>query len=201
MLMRIRARVTLVALLLLALLALVPRAWAGEPGTQLLARIDQVLKVLDDPRLKKPESAQERRQAVRRVAIEILDFEEISRRSLGRHWDARTPAEQAEFVQLFRLLLERVLTGKLDLYNGEKIVVVGDVIDGVRGDEATVKMLVGAKQGAVPLDFWMVQRGSHWRACDIVIGGVSLVRNYRAQFDKVIKRTSYQQLVKQVREK
>jgi len=135
------------------------------------------------------------------MASEVFDFEEFARRSLGRHWDARTPAEQAEFVQLFRLLLERVLTGKLDLYDGEKIVVVGDVIDGVRGDEATVKMLVGAKQGAVPLDFWMVQRGSHWRACDIVIGGVSLVRNYRAQFDKVIKRTSYQQLVKQVREK
>ncbi|PYM67291.1 MAG: organic solvent tolerance ABC transporter substrate-binding protein [Candidatus Rokuibacteriota bacterium] len=198
--MRLQRSVIAVAALWLGAVLAAP-AWAGQPADQLSANIDRIIKILNDPELKRPAKAKQRQAAVRRMASEVFDFEEFARRSLGRHWDARTPAEQAEFVQLFRLLLERVLTGKLDLYNGEKIVVVGDVIDGVRGDEATVKMLVGAKQGAVPLDFWMVQRGSHWRACDIVIGGVSLVRNYRAQFDKVIKRTSYQQLVKQVREK
>jgi len=198
--MHARRSVVAVAALWLGAVLAAP-AWAGQPADQLSASIDRIITILNDPELKRPVKAKQRQAAVRRMASEVFDFEEFARRSLGRHWDARTPAEQAEFVQLFRLLLERVLTGKLDLYNGEKIVVVGDVIDGVRGDEATVKMLVGAKQGAVPLDFWMVQRGSHWRACDIVIGGVSLVRNYRAQFDKVIKRTSYQQLVKQVREK
>jgi len=198
--MRLQRSVIAVAALWLGAMLAAP-AWAGQPADQLVASIDRIIKILNDPELKRPAKAKQRQAAVPRMASEVFDFEEFARRSLGRHWDARTPAEQAEFVQLFRLLLERVLTGKLDLYNGEKIVVVGDVIDGVRGDEATVKMLVGAKQGAVPLDFWMVQRGSHWRACDIVIGGVSLVRNYRAQFDKVIKRTSYQQLVKQVREK
>ena len=198
--MRLQRSVIAVAALWLGAMLAAP-AWAGQPADQLSANIDRIIKILNDPELKRPAKAKQRQAAVRRMASEVFDFEEFARRSLGRHWDARTPAEQAEFVQLFRLLLERVLTGKLDLYDGEKIVVVGDVIDGVRGDEATVKMLVGAKQGAVPLDFWMVQRGSHWRACDIVIGGVSLVRNYRAQFDKVIKRTSYQQLVKQVREK
>jgi len=198
--MRLQRSVIAVAALWLGAMLAAP-AWAGQPADQLVASIDRIIKILNDPELKRPAKAKQRQAAVRRMASEVFDFEEFARRSLGRHWDARTPAEQAEFVQLFRLLLERVLTGKLDLYDGEKIVVVGDVIDGVRGDEATVKMLVGAKQGAVPLDCWMVQRGSHWRACDIVIGGVSLVRNYRAQFDKVIKRTSYQQLVKQVREK
>ncbi len=198
--MRLQRSVIAVAALWLGAVLAAP-ASAGQPADQLSASIDRIIKILNDPELKRPAKAKQRQAAVRRMASEVFDFEEFARRSLGRHWDARTPAEQAEFVQLFRLLLERVLTGKLDLYDGEKIVVVGDVIDGVRGDEATVKMLVGAKQGAVPLDFWMVQRGSHWRACDIVIGGVSLVRNYRAQFDKVIKRTSYQQLVKQVREK
>ena len=198
--MRLQRSVIAVAALWLGAVLAAP-AWAGQPADQLSASIDRIIKILNDPELKRPAKAKQRQAAVRRMASEVFDFEEFARRSLGRHWDARTPAEQAEFVQLFRLLLERVLTGKLDLYDGEKIVVVGDVIDGVHGDEATVKMLVGAKQGAVPLDFWMVQRGSHWRACDIVIGGVSLVRNYRAQFDKVIKRTSYQQLVKQVREK
>ena len=180
---------------------LVSPARAGQPTDQLVGSIDRVMKVLNDAELKKPAKAQQRQAAIRRAAEDMFDFEEFARRSLARHWEARTPAEQAEFVKLFRDLLGRVLTGKLNLYNGEKVVVVGDAIDGIHGDEATVKTLVGAKQGAIPVDFWMVHRGGHWRTCDVVIGGVSLVRSYRAQFDKVIKRTSYQQLVKQVREK
>jgi len=197
--MRIRGRVTLVAALLLALLALAPRAWAGEPGTQLLARIDQVLKVLDDPRLKKPESAQERRQAVRRVAIEILDFEEISRRSLGRHWDARTARERQEFMQLFGDLLERAYIARLETYSGEQIALVAD--ESV-GNRAIVKTKVITRRGAeIPVEYRMLRRGKSWRAYDVVLGGYSLVDSYRAQFDKVIQRTSYRQLVQQVREK
>ena len=198
--MHARRSVVVVAALWLAA-TLAPPAWAGQPGDQLYASVDRVLKILNDPELKRPAKAKQRQAAVRRVADDMFDFEEFARRSLARHWDARTRAEQAEFVKLFRDLLERVLTGKLDSYKGEKVVLVGDAIDGARGDEATVKLLVGAKQGAVPVDFWMVRRGDRWRACDVVIGGVSLVRNYRAQFDKVIKRASYAQLVKQVREK
>ena len=194
-----RSVVAVAALWLGAVLA--APAWAGQPAEQLFTSIDRVMKVLNDPELKRPAKAQERRAAIRRLAGDMFDFEEFARRSLGRHWEARTATEREEFVRLFRDLIERVFTGKLDLYNGEKVVVVSDAIDGVRGDEATVKTQVGASQGAIPVDFWMVHRGDSWRACDIVIGGVSLVRNYRAQFDKVIKRTSYAQLVKQVREK
>ena len=132
--MHARRSVVAVAALWLGAVLAAP-AWAGQPADQLSASIDRIITILNDPELKRPVKAKQRQAAVRRMASEVFDFEEFARRSLGRHWDARTPAEQAEFVQLFRLLLERVLTGKLDLYNGEKIVVVGDVIDGVRGDE------------------------------------------------------------------
>jgi phospholipid transport system substrate-binding protein len=197
--MRVRGRVTLIAASLLALLALVPRAWAGEPGKQLLTRIDQVLKVLDDPQLKKPERAQERRQAVRRIAIEILDFEEISRRSLGRHWDARTARERQEFMQLFGDLLERAYIARLETYSGEQIALVGDESEGSR---AIVRTKVVTRRGAeIPVEYRMLRRGKSWRAYDVVLGGMSLVDSYRAQFDKVIQRTSYRQLVQQVREK
>ncbi len=194
-----RARRTAVAVAALwwgALLA--PPAWAGEPSEQLLASIDRVLKILDNAELKQPPRAQERREAIRRSVDDILDFEELAHRSLARHWEARTPAEREEFVQLFREFLERLLVSKLDPYHGEKVVLVGDALD---GDEATVKTLVAAKLGAIPVDFLMVRRGDRWRAGDVVISGLSLVRNFRGQFDKVIKRGSYQQLVKQVREK
>jgi phospholipid transport system substrate-binding protein len=176
----------------------VSSVWAGEPGDQLLANIDRVLKLLDDPELKQPARAQERREVIRRFAADTLDFKELAHRSLARHWEARTPAEREEFVQLFRGFLERSLVSKLDSYNGEKVVLVGDAID---GDEATVKTLVATRHGAIPVDYLMVRRGDRWLAGDIAISGMSLVRNFRAQFDTVIKRVSYEQLVKQVREK
>jgi phospholipid transport system substrate-binding protein len=193
-----RTVVAAAAIWLVALLA--PLAWAGEPADQLFASIDRVLKVLDDPQLKQPAKAEERRQAIRRFASEVFDFEEVARRSLARHWEARTLRERDEFVQLLRELLERSFIGKLDLYNGEKVAVLSEAID---GDEAMVKTQVVTREGAdaIPVDYLMVRRGDRWRTCDVVIGGVSLVKNYRAQFDKIIQRTSYAQLVKQVREK
>jgi phospholipid transport system substrate-binding protein len=193
-----RTVVAAAAIWLVALLA--PPAWAGQPADQLFASIDRVLKVLDDPELKRPAKAEERRQAIRRFASEVFDFEEVARRSLARHWEARTLSERDEFVQLLRELLERSFIGKLDLYNGEKVAVLSEEID---GGEAMVKTQVVTREGAdaIPVDYRMVRRGDRWRTCDVVIGGVSLVKNYRAQFDKIIQRTSYAQLVKQVREK
>ncbi len=189
----------LVAALLLVAAALVPIAWAGEPADQLSAQIALVLKVVDDPELRKPGREQERRQALLGVAREILDIEEFSRRTLGRHWEARTAAEREEFMQLFGDLLERLYIGKLETYSDEKIMFLGDTTE---GDLATVQTKILTKQGTeIPVEYRMLRRGDRWRACDVVIGGISLVANYRAQFDKIIRRTSYQQLVKQVREK
>ena len=192
-------RAALTALALALALAAVPRAWAGEPTEQLSARIDQVFRILEDPALKPAERAEERRAAIRRVAHDIFDFEELARRSLGRHWQARTPEERDEFVRLLGHLLERAYLGKLELYNGERIVLLGDFVD---GDLATVRTRVVTRQGTeIPVDYRMQRRGDGWRAYDVAIEGVSLVANYRSQFDKIIRRASFQQLVKQVREK
>ena len=192
-------RAALTALALALALAAVPRAWAGEPTEQLSARIDQVFRILEDPALKPAERAEERRAAIRRVAHDIFDFEELARRSLGRHWQARTPEERDEFVRLLGHLLERAYLGKLELYNGERIVLLGDSVD---GDLATVRTRVVTRQGTeIPVDYRMQRRGDGWRAYDVTIEGVSLVANYRSQFDKIIRRASFQQLVKQVREK
>ncbi|MGH7276560.1 MAG: ABC transporter substrate-binding protein [Candidatus Rokuibacteriota bacterium] len=187
------------ALGLLALALVAPKAWAGEPAEQLLAQIDQVLKVLDDPELKEPAKRQERRQAIRLVANNLLDYEEITKRSLGRHWQTRTAAERDEFVQVFGDLLERAYIGRIETFNGEKIAILGDAID---GDQAVVRTKIVTKQGTeIPVDYRMLRRGDRWRAYDVVIEAISLVANYRAQFDRIIQHTSYQQLVRQVREK
>jgi phospholipid transport system substrate-binding protein len=192
-----RTVVAAAALWLVALLA--PPAWAGQPADQLFGSMDRVLKLVDSPALKQPEKAQERLQALHRAAEKMFDFEEMARRSLARHWEARTAVERKEFVQAFRDLLERAYIAKVELYNGEKIALLGDT---TAGNLATVKTKIVTKQGTeVPVDYRMIRRAAGWRAWDVVIGDVSLVENYRAQFDRIIQRSSYQQLVQRVRGK
>ena len=193
-----RRALTLGAALLVAV-ALQPRAWAGEPADQLFAGIDRVLQVLEDPAMKPEAKAVERRAAIRRIASDIFDIDEISRRTLGRHWQSLTAAERAEFVQAFGDLLRRSYFMKIDGQSVEKIALVGEAID---DDQAIVRTTLKTRQGSqIPVDYHMVRGGDRWRAYDVSIGGVSLVANYRSQFERIIQRTSYQQLVKQVREK
>src|SRR5580765_3733390 len=124
-----RVAQALLLALVLGVVAVLPAA-AGAPSDQLKTQIDRVLKALDDPELKKEGKARERRVAVRKIANDIFDFGETARRSLGRHWQARTPAERDEFVQLFSDLLERSYISKVELYGGEKIQYLGDTIEG-----------------------------------------------------------------------
>ena len=137
-------------------------AWAGPPTDQLRVQIDKVLKVLDDPELQKDGRAQERRRAVRNIANDIFDFTEITKRSLGRHWQARTPAERAEFVELLTDLLERTYVSKIEGYSGEKVAFVGEALD---SGLATVRTKIVTKRGTeIPVDYRMYRPGNRWLA-------------------------------------
>jgi phospholipid transport system substrate-binding protein len=172
---------------------------AGPPTEQLRARIEEVVKVLEDGQPKSEARARERRAVVRRIAEEIFDFSETAKRSLGRHWQARTPAEREEFVRLFADLLERAYLSKIELYNGENIVYLGDSVE---GDVATVRTKILTKQGVeVPVDYRMLRKDDRWLVYDVIIEGVSLVANYRTQFNKIIQTSSYQDLVKKMKAK
>jgi phospholipid transport system substrate-binding protein len=174
-------------------------ASAGPPTDQVRGSIDRVLKILSDPELKKEAKTAERRAMVRTVANEIFDFSEISQRSLARHWTARTPAERQEFVQLFGDLLEHSYISKIETYSGEKIQYAGEVPD---GDQAVVKTRIVTKQGIeIPVDYRMFLKADRWRAYDVNIEGVSLVSNYRTQFNTVIQRTGYPDLVTKLKAK
>ncbi len=192
-----RGRALAIGLALAVLAA--SRAWAGPPADQLSARIDQVLKVLGDSDLKVPAKAAERRETLRRLAFEVFDFEELAKRCLARHWEARTPAERSESVQLLADLLERSYVGRLDAYSGERVMFLGDAID---GELAVVKTRIVTKQGTeIPVDYRMLRRSDRWRVYDVTIEGVSLVANYRSQFDRILQRSSFQALVNQAKEK
>jgi phospholipid transport system substrate-binding protein len=175
----------------------VREAAAGAPTEQLRTHVDRVLKLLDDSSLKAPDKAKERRAAVRKVADDIFDFAETAKRSLGRHWAARTPEERDEFVKLFGDLLERSYISKIELYGGEKIQYVGDKVE---GETAVVQSKLLTKAGGeVPIEYRMLKKGERWLVYDVVIEGVSLVANYRTQFNKIIQTSSFQDLVKKMK--
>lgn len=170
-------------------------AWAGAPTEQLRGRIDRVLRVLEDPAFKQNGRAAERRTAIRTIAHEIFDFRELSQRALARHWQARTPTERDEFVQLFADLLERSYIGKIEMFSGgDRIQYTGEMLDGEQ--VAVVRTRIVTKNGTeIPVDYRLHHVADRWLVYDVAIEGVSLVANYRAQFNKIIRTSSFEELV------
>ena len=188
-------RAALPSLLLAVGLLLLPcsAVEAGPPTEQLKASIDQIIRVLEDPALKPASKTKERRAAVREAANQIFDFEETAKRALGAHWRGLGEKDRQEFVSLFADLLERAYISKIERYSGEKIAYAGDSID---GDLATVKTRFTTKQGTdVPVEYRVLRRGDRWMVYDVNVEGISLVNNYRTQFNKIIQTSSYQDLV------
>ena len=177
--------------------ALATPAVTGTPTEQLKQRVDEVIRVLSDPGLKG--KTDQRRAAVRKISETIFDYPDTARRSLGPHWNARTPEERREFVQLFADLLERAYFSKINRYQGEKVRYGAETID---GNEAVVKTTIVTNEGTeVPVDYRMHRADGRWLVYDVVIEGVSLVSNYRSQFNKIVRTESYQALVQKLRAK
>jgi len=193
-----RCHLPLVGTVVLALIVsfAVP-ARAGVPTDTLKQSVDQVVKLLSDPALR--ERPEARHDQVRKIAESIFDYPDTARRSLGQHWNGRTPEQQQEFVKLFADILDRAYVSKIDLYQGERVQYTGETID---GNEATVKTMIAAKQGSdIPVDYRMHMKNGRWAVYDVIIEGVSLVSNYRTQFNKVIQTESYDALVQRLRAK
>jgi|SRR5205807_765151 len=186
-------QIAVIALVVLVLGA-VP-AWAGAPTEQLRGHVDEVVRILDDPAQK--DKPAERRARVRKIAEDIFDYPDTARRALGAHWNGRTPQEREEFSRLFADLLDRSYMSKIELYQGEKVRYTGESID---GEEAVVKTQITTKGGqAVPIDYRMHLKDGRWLVYDVIIEGVSLVSNYRTQFNKIVQTESYPALVEKLR--
>lgn len=174
-------------------------AAAGVPTDQLKGAVERVLKTLDDPALRGEARLGDRRAAVRKIANEIFDFSEIAKRSMARHWQPLSETQKNEFVGLFADLLERSYISKIETYGGEKIQYTAERAD---GEFATVSTRIITKNGTeVPVDYRMIKRADRWLVYDVSIEGVSLVSNYRTQFNKIIQTTSYNELVSKLRNK
>jgi phospholipid transport system substrate-binding protein len=174
-------------------------ALAGEPTESIRQTTDKIIAILQDPALQEPEKEPERKRLIRLAADERFNWREMARRSLARHWKKRTNEEKQEFVALYADLLERTYMNRIENYSGEKVTYDGERIE---GNYSLVNITVYTSQDLeIPVQYRLKKRGSDWLIYDVLVEGVSLINNYRQQFNDIILKSSYEDLVEQLRKK
>ena len=184
-------------LLVLAASLLIAAVACASPTDDVKKTVDEVVRIVADKEMKKHEV--KRRQALKKTISTIFDYPEMAKRSLGKHWNTRSAAEKKQFSELFATLLENSYAGKIESYNNEKIVYIKELLE---DDHAEIKSkVVTANRDEFTLDYRLFKQNGKWMVYDVVIEGVSLVSNYRSQFNKIITANGYDTLVKKLQSK
>ena len=174
-------------------------SFGGTPTESVKDTTDKIIAIVSDPVLKTPEKKEEKARLIRAAVDERFNWKEMSRRTLARHWAKRTDQEKKEFIDLFGKLLERTYLERVEGYSGEKVLYINEVVDGKYGI-VSVK-IVTEKDTEISVRYKVKKKGENWLVYDISIEGVSLINNYRKQFNSIIVRSSYKELVGKLREK
>ncbi len=173
--------------------------YAGEPTDIAKQTTDKVISIVKNKELRKADKTKERRVAIRKIVGEHFDFEEMAKRSLAQYWNQRTPEEKKTFVALYADLLERTYIKRVENYADEKITYGEETNDSVY---AAVKTRIVTKKNIdIPIEYKMEKKNGKWVVYDVVIEGVSLVNNYRNQFRRIIMSSSYEELLKKLKDK
>lgn len=185
--------------LLLTLLFLSASAHAGVPTEQIKGTVDKAVLVLKDPRLKPPAKVSERRDQLKQILFARFDFTEMAKRALGSNWRRRTPQEQEEFVRLFTEILERAYADIIESYTDEKIIYLNERIEGGFADVGSKILTSRGEEYSVNYKAHLVS--NEWKVYDVIAENISLVNNFRSQFNRVIANSSYEELLRRLRDK
>jgi phospholipid transport system substrate-binding protein len=172
---------------------------AGLPTDQIKATVEKALVVLKDPRLKPPAKLKERRDQLRQILFARFDFTEMAKRALGSNWRRRTPQEQEEFIRLFTDVLETAYAEIIESYSDEKIVYLNERVDGAYADVASKIFTSKGEEYSINYKAHLIS--NEWKVYDVVAENISLVNNYRSQFNRVIANASYEELVRRLKNK
>ena len=173
--------------------------WAGEAGKLIMGTIEKGLAVLKDPALKGSEKTLERRQRLWQEISPVFNFDEMSKRALGLHWQKRSPEEKGQFTELFTNILKETYIGKTDTYSGEKIIYIGEKQEDIYASVQT--KLITNTGVEVLAEYRLFKNKDNWRIYDVIIEGVSLVNNYRSQFYNILGKSSFESLLQTLKEK
>ncbi len=171
---------------------------SGSATEAIKGTIDQVLVILGDEKFKQPEYADESRAALEQVMAKRFDYAEMGKRTLGREWKKLKATQQQEFVELFQQFLSNTYAGNVDGFTGEQVEYIKERR---KGKFAEVQTKVISKKLTIPIDYRLLKKSSSWRVYDVVIDGVSLVKNFRGQFARIIKASGFQGLLDKLRSK
>ena len=191
--------ILLTAAVLFALLFVAASAGAGMPTEQIKSTVEKAIVVLKDPGLKPPDKSKERRDQLRQILFDRFDFPEMAKRALGANWRRRTAQEQEEFVRLFTDVLERAYADIIESYSDEKIIYLNERIDGGFADVGSKIVTGKGEEYSIYYKAHMVS--NDWKVYDVIAENISLVNNYRSQFNRVISHSSYEELLRRLRDK
>lgn len=172
-------------------------ALAGEPQDRLKTGIDKVIAILSDASLKGAAKRADRQHKLRTVADSFFDWRELSRRAAAEHWSKFNTKQQDDFVVAFSELLQKTYIRKLEKYNNEKVAYLGEQI---ADNQAFLKTQVAMKDKTIPINYVMIKH-DQWMVYDVVVEGVSLVKNYRTQFAKILTRDTPEALIQRIKDK
>ncbi len=171
---------------------------SGSATEAIKETIDQVLVILGNEKFKQPEHIDEGRAALEKVIAQRFDYEEMGKRTLGREWEKLNAGQQKECVELFQQFLAKTYAGNVDGFTGEQVEYIKERR---KGKFAEVQTKVISKKLTIPIDYRLLKNSNSWRVYDVVIDGVSLVKNFRGQFARIIKATGFQGLLEKLRSK
>ena len=160
--------------------------------------LTEVFRILEDPGLKEVSRQAQRRHLLEEAIARRFDYREMSKRTLASHWTRLTDAQREEFVDLFKGFLSDRYAGKIEGYSGEKVHYLSERLE---SPFAEVRTKLLSNKVEIPMDYRLINKDGRWYAYDIIADGVSLVKNYRSQFDKIIVSESYDELTTRLRKR
>jgi phospholipid transport system substrate-binding protein len=175
-----------------------PSTQASEITEGVKKTLDSIMVIVSREDLKNNEKKAERRVLLREVISKKFSYYEMSRRSLTKHWKERTAEEKKEFIDLFGKLLENSYANKIESFTDEKIIYIDEK---KKGNVALVKTIIQKNNDEIPVNYKLVKLDNDWKIYDFIVEGVSMIKNYRAQFKKIIHKSSYEELVNKLKKK
>jgi phospholipid transport system substrate-binding protein len=186
------------ASILLLLLISLP-VYAGTPLDTVKVNADKVLDVLRDPKLKAPSAKEMKKDKLRAIYVNMFDEVELSRRSMGMNWNKLNAAQRQEFVKLFEQVLEKAYADRILSYTNEKIEFTKESMTSGNMAEVRTKVITASKE--IPISYRVILKDGAWKVYDVIIENVSLVQNYRTQFNDILAKNSPEQLLEILRKK
>jgi phospholipid transport system substrate-binding protein len=174
-------------------------ATAGEPTQAIRAAVDQGIEILKNARLDDPKQRAQVIDRLRQIVFPLFDFNEMAMRSLGASWRRLNPQQRKDFVSTFTTLLEKTYADQINLYDGQQVVYTGESVD---GDYAQVdSRIIDKDRQTYSVAYRLQKVDGKWKIYDVVAENISLVNNYRSQFNRVIAKSSFEELLKMMRQK